>query len=269
MCVAIGNVGGGATILTGVSDLLTQGLLQGGDTGQVLGEQGDIVDPTLATVGCVVAINGSHGNGYQEGVGGGYDHFGNGSFYNQIQAQSQVGCLGLAEGIGRSHCGAAVSSHVLFQSILDGGGVGFQTCSQGIDQNIGLVEVLAGIQLVSIGVTLSAVLQTQSLQKICTLDLVDAISSGMDSSIGTFSPVSSVSNVGSVVRSSGPMSVARASGNIPKAVRATNRNTTIRWTVLFIVFSSFSCNVKNLPYKAGSLHYLVFRQALFGAALLP
>ena len=175
MCIAIGNISGGTAVLAGVSDLLTQGLLQRRNTGQVLGEQGDIVDPALTTVGSIVAVDRGHGNGYQEGIGGGYDHFGNGSFNDQIQAQLQVSCLGLAIGIGGGHCGSAVSSHVLFQGILDGGGVGFQSGCQSIDQDIGLIEELTGIQLVSVGVTLGTVFHTQCLQEVSALYLVDTI----------------------------------------------------------------------------------------------
>ena len=47
MLKAIGDISRRATILAGVSDLLTQGLLQRGNAGQVLGEQGDVVDPAL------------------------------------------------------------------------------------------------------------------------------------------------------------------------------------------------------------------------------
>ena len=172
---AIGNVSGGAAVLTGVCDLLTQSLFQGRNTGEVLGEQANVVNPTGAAVIGIGAVNGSHGDRYQEGVGSGHDHFGNCGFNDQIQTQLQIGCLGLTVGIGGSHLYAAVSSHVLFQSVLDGGGVGFQTGSQGIDQNIGLVEILGGVELVSVGITLCAVFQTQCLQKVSALHLVDAI----------------------------------------------------------------------------------------------
>ena len=172
---AIGDISGRTTILAGVSDLLTQGLLQGGDASQVLGEQGDVIDPTFTAIGSIVAIDAGHRNGHQEGIGGGNNLLGDSSFNDQIQAQSQVSCLSLAVGIGRSHLDAAVSSHVLFQSILHGGGVCFQTGSQSVDQNIGLIEILGGIQLISIGIVLSTIFQTQSLQEVSTLHLVDAI----------------------------------------------------------------------------------------------
>ena len=172
---AISNVGGGAAVLAGVSDLLTQGLFQGGNAGQVLGEQSDVIDPALTAVSSIIAVDGSHGDRYQEGIGGRNDHLGDCGFNDQIQAQIQIGCLGLAVGIGGSHLDTAVCGHVLFQSVLDGGGVGFQTGSQGIDQHIRLIEILGGIQLVSIGIALGTVFHAQCPEEVCALHLVDGI----------------------------------------------------------------------------------------------
>ena len=175
MLKAIGNIGSRTTVLAGVSNLLAQSLLQGRNASQVLGEQGDVIDPALTTIGSIVAIDRSHGDGHQEGVGGGNNLLGNSSFDDQIQAQIQIGSLSLAVCISGCHLDATVSCHVLFQSVLHSGGVCLQACSQSINQNIGLIEELGGIQLISVGVTLSAVFQAQSTQEIGTLYLVDAI----------------------------------------------------------------------------------------------
>ena len=175
MGIAILNVGGRAAVLAGVVLVLTQSLFQSGDAGQVLGIQGDVIDPGGAAVFSIGAVNSSHGNGYQEGISGGGDHFGNLGFYQQVQTQLQIGSGSLAVGIGQGHSHTAVGSHVLFQSVLNNGGVGFQASCQSIDQNIGLVEILVGIQMVSIGVAVVAVFQAQSLQEVSTLDLIDAV----------------------------------------------------------------------------------------------
>ena len=184
MSIAIGDVSAGTIILAGVVNVLTQSLLQLGNASEVLREGGHIIDPAGAAIGGIGAVDGGHGQGYQERIGGGYDHFGNCSFHAQVQTQLQIDGFGFAVSIGRSHLDAAVSSHVLFQCVLDSGGVCFQACSQCIDQHITLVEILGGIQLVSIGIPFSAVLQTQSLQEICTLHLVDAIQD-FDMVVGT------------------------------------------------------------------------------------
>ena len=175
--ITVGDVGSGTVVLAGIVLVLTQGLFQSGDAGQVLGIQGDIIDPGSAAVISIGAVNSGHGDRYQEGVGSGGDHFGNLGFNQQVQAQVQILGFGLAVGVSQRHSHAAVCSHVCFQSILDGGGVGFQTCSQSIDQNVRLVEVLVCIQMVSVGVALVTVFQAQSLQEVSTLNLVDTIQS--------------------------------------------------------------------------------------------
>ena len=175
MGIAVGDVGGGAVVLAGVGDLLTEGLFQLRDAGQVLGEGGHVVDPAGAAVGGIGTIDGSHGQGHQEGIDGGDDHLRNSGFHAQVQTQIQVEGLGLAVGIGQGHLLAAVGGHVLFQGVLDGGGVGLQTGSQGVDQRVRLVKILGGIQLVCVGVTLRAVFQAQGLQEVCTLGLIDAV----------------------------------------------------------------------------------------------
>ena len=60
--VAVGDIVGGAVVLAGVVLVLTQGLLQGGDAGGILGIDGNVVDPAGAAVGGVGAVNGGHGD---------------------------------------------------------------------------------------------------------------------------------------------------------------------------------------------------------------
>ena len=93
--VAVGDVVRGAVMLAGVILILTQGLLQGGDAGQVLGVDGNIVDPAGTAVGGVGAVHGGHGDGNEEGVAGGGDHLRNLGLNDQVQAQLQILGLGL------------------------------------------------------------------------------------------------------------------------------------------------------------------------------
>ena len=175
MGIAVGDIVSGAFVLAGVVHILTQGLLQGGNAGQVLGVDGNVIDPAGTAVGSIGAVNGGHGDGNKEGVAGGGDHLGNLGFNDQVQAQIQVVGLGLAVGVGQGHCGAALIDDVALKSVLHIGGVGLQSQCQSIDQDIGLVEVLGGIQVVSVGVTLSALGQAQSVQQVGADILVDAV----------------------------------------------------------------------------------------------
>ena len=162
-------------MLTGVLDVFPQGLFQRRNTGQILGIQGDIIEPAFAAIFCIGAVNGGHGDGYQEGVSGGSDHFGNLGFHQQIQTQLQIVRLGLAVGIGQGHCSTAICSNVVFHSGFNGGGIGFQTGCQSIDQHIGLIEILVFVQVVCIGIPLGTIFQTQGLQEVSTLYLVDTV----------------------------------------------------------------------------------------------
>ena len=173
--IAVGDVIGGTVVLAGVVLVLAQGLFKGGDASQVLGVNGNIVDPAGAAVGGVGAVHGGHGDGNEEGATGGGDHLRNHGLNDQIQTQLQILGLGLAVGIGQGHGSAAVGSDVALQSVLDAGGVGLQGQSQGIDQDIRLVEILVLIQLVGIGVTLVAALQAQGIQQVGPDGLVDAV----------------------------------------------------------------------------------------------
>ena len=175
MGIAVGDAGSGTLMLAGVVLILPQGLFQRGNAGQVLGIQGNVVNPAGAAVGGVGAVHGGHGDGYQEGIGGGHDHFGNLGFHNQIQTQILIFCLGLAVGIGQRHGSAAVCGDVGFQSVLNHSGIGFQSRSQSVDQHIGLIVILGGIQLVSVGIATQAIFQPQGLQEVRALGLVNGV----------------------------------------------------------------------------------------------
>ena len=161
--------------LAGVVLVLTQGLFQRGDAGQILGVQGDVINPAGAAVRGVGAVHGGHGDGYQEWIGGGHDHFWDLGFHNQIQTQVQIGSLCLAIGIRQGHGCAAVCGDVGFQSIFYYGGIGFQRRSQSVDQHIGLIVIFGGIQGIGIGVALCAVRQIQGFQEVCALSLIDGV----------------------------------------------------------------------------------------------
>ena len=175
MGIAVGDAGSGTLMLAGVVLVLPQGLFQRGNAGQVLGIQGNVIDPAGAAVSSVGAVHGGHGHRHKEGIGGGHDHFGNLGFHNQIQAQIQVFCLGLAVGIGQRHGSAAVCGDVGFQSVLNHSGIGFQSRSQSVDQHIGLIEILGFIQSIGVGVALCAICQVQCFQEVRALGLVDGI----------------------------------------------------------------------------------------------
>ena len=70
---------------------------------------------------------------------------------------------------------AAVCGDVGFQRILHNSGIGFQSCSQSVDQHIGLIVILGGIQSVRIGVAVLTVCQIQCLQEVRVLGLVDGV----------------------------------------------------------------------------------------------
>ena len=161
MGVAILNIGCGAAVLTGIGYLLSQRFFQGRNAGQILGEQNHIIVPCFTAVSCIGAVDGGHGQGHKEGVNRAHNHFGNLGFHNEVQTEVKIGCGGLAMGIGQGHLGAAVGSDIGFQSILHGSGILVQRSSQRTDDGVGIKEEFAGIQLGSVGKTLTAI-QTQS-----------------------------------------------------------------------------------------------------------
>ncbi len=68
-----------------------------------------------------------------------------------------------------------IGFNVGFQRILDRGGVGSQGSREGIDEHIGLVEILGFIQIVGVFIPIHTIGQIQGFQKICALGFVDAI----------------------------------------------------------------------------------------------
>ncbi len=125
---AVGD-GSGALVLAGICLGLPDSLFQGGNAGFLLGVDDHIVIPCSAAIlgsGVVIAGDGGHGQGDEEGIGGGSDHFGDLGFYQQIQTHGQIFSRGLADFIGGVHSRAAVTDEG-FQSVLHGCGVCFQT----------------------------------------------------------------------------------------------------------------------------------------------
>ena len=182
-CVVVETIGNhiGAVVAAGVLLCFTDGLFQAGDASLILGVHHHIIVPEVATLrgrGVGIAGNGGHGQGYEEGIGSGSHHFGNLGFHQQVQTHRQVADDSLAVFVGQGHSGAASLCHILFQSVLYGGGVGVQGISHGFVQSIGSVVIVGVIQLIGvvrIGVTASTVWQTDGGQQIRSLHLIEAI----------------------------------------------------------------------------------------------
>ena len=172
--VAVGD-GAGTIVLAGIVLVFPQGLFQGGNAGEVLREEGNVIDPAGAAVSGVGAIHGGHGQADEEGIAGGDYGFGNLGLHHQIQSQIQILRLGLAIGIRQGHGHAAICGKVAFQRVFHRGGVGTQGCVQGIDENVGLVEILAFIQRVGIGVPAGSIFQTQGFQEVSARGFVNGV----------------------------------------------------------------------------------------------
>ena len=173
---AVGN-GSGAFILAGVGLGLPDGFLQGGDAGFLFGVHHHIVVPGRAAIlgsGVVIAGDGGHGQGDEEWVGRGSDHFGDLGFYQQIQTDAQILGRGLADFAGGSHSRAAVTDEG-FQSVLHRGRIGFQALGQGLVQRIRGVEVAVSIQAVRLSAAVGTTFQTDGFQQICGIRLVEAV----------------------------------------------------------------------------------------------
>ena len=169
----------GTLVLAGVSCGLLQQFLQRGNTGEVLGECGNIVDPVGTTVLRIAAGDIGHGQRQEEGIAAGNHHFGNLRLDAYVKTQFQVFCAGFSVGIRQRHSGTAIGFHIRFQSVLGGSCVAFQSGVQSIDEDIGLVIVILGtVQLIgigSIGILLGTAVQAQGLQEVRTFGLVDAV----------------------------------------------------------------------------------------------
>lgn len=104
MGVAIVDVINGAFIMAGIVLGFAEGLLQRGNAGKVLGIHGDIVNSAVAAIAGVIAVHRGHGQGYEEGGGGGSHHLRNAGLDHEVQTQRQAGSGGLAIGISLRHC---------------------------------------------------------------------------------------------------------------------------------------------------------------------
>ena len=171
----------GTVILAGVSLGFPDGLLQRGDTGQILRVNDYIIEPFLAAVvgyGVVVAVYSGHGQRYEEGVYGAGDHFGNLGFYQQIQTYGQIGDSGVAHAVSQGHFLAAVCGNINLQSVLYSGGVCIQRVRQCLDQHIaGVVIFVCGelIAGVSGSVPVCAAAQADCCQQIGSSGFVEAV----------------------------------------------------------------------------------------------
>ena len=168
VCVAVVDVVG-AFVLAGIVFALPQGLVQRRITGQILGVHSHVVNPAAAA--------GRHGQADEEGITGTGDHFRYFGFHHEIQSQFQIFSFGLAVSIGQGH-GSAALSDVGFQSVLHGGGIGFQRGTQGRNKRVRLIVVIGIAQLVrsvSLLITVSAVSQPQGVQEAFSRSFADAV----------------------------------------------------------------------------------------------
>jgi len=140
--VPIGDVGQAAGVLAGGVLCFTHGLIQRRIASLILGVNGHIVIPRRA-------VDGSHGQRYEERIAGAGNIFGDASLHNEIQPLLHVGCSGVAGGVRFGHGYAAVF-HSSFQRILDRGGVGSQCSGQLVVQHIAGEVVDAAHGLVSV-----------------------------------------------------------------------------------------------------------------------
>ena len=75
----------------------------------------------------------------------------------------QIVGLRLTVGTGQGHCGTAIVGNVGFQCILNGGGIVLQSLCQSVNQNVALIVVFRVIQMVSIGITISAIFSVEKV----------------------------------------------------------------------------------------------------------
>ena len=140
MSVTILDVGQAAGILAGGVLCFAHSLIQRRIAGLILGVDGHIVIPRRA-------VDGSHGQGYEEGIAGGGHVFRDASLHDEIQALLHLVSKGVTGSVRLSHSHAAVF-HSRFQSVLDRGGVGGQDGGQLVVQSIAGVVVDTALALV-------------------------------------------------------------------------------------------------------------------------
>ena len=141
MGVAVGNIRGAAVVLSGVDSGFTQGFLQTGNAGQVFGIQRHIVQPGIAAVFGVRAVDGRHGQRDQEGIGRVDHRFGNAGLNKQVQAEGQIICGGMAVSIGFRQGSAAAGVDILFKRVLDSGGIVRESSLKTGDQLVRLIVI--------------------------------------------------------------------------------------------------------------------------------
>ena len=91
MGVAVGDICC-AVIDTGTVHGFPDGLFQRRDAGQVFGIEGDVIEPALAAVLGVAAVDAGHGHRHEEGRGRLCDHFRDPGLHEEIQTQGQLAC---------------------------------------------------------------------------------------------------------------------------------------------------------------------------------
>ena len=125
-----------------------------------------------------IAGDGSHGQGDEEGIGGGSHHFRHLGFHQQVQTHRQIPDDGLAVFVGQRHGSTTGADHVGFQGILYGGSIGGERVGHCLVQSVRGVIVVAVAQLVGVvGVFIASgtVRQTDCFQQVSGLDFVEAV----------------------------------------------------------------------------------------------
>ena len=141
MGIAVSNIRGAAVILSGIDSGFTQGFLQTGNTGQILGIQRYIVQPGIAAVFGIRAVDSRHGQRDQEGIGRIDHRFRNTGLNEQVQAEGQIICGGVAVSIGFRQGSAAAGVDILFQRVLDSGGIVRESSLKTGDQLVRLIVI--------------------------------------------------------------------------------------------------------------------------------
>ena len=175
---AVVNIGG-AVIVAGVLQSLTDSFLQCGNACLIFGVHDDIVIPEVAALRrsrLNITGNSSHGQGYEEGVGSAGNHLGNNIFDRQVQANTQITLNGLTIVVSQRHVNSVgVCCHVSFQCVLDSGGILSQCGGHSLVQDIRLIEPAICIQVVSVLVTVLTVSQADRCQQILGFNLIESV----------------------------------------------------------------------------------------------
>ena len=100
-----------AAVFAGVHKSFAHGLFQRRDTGEVLGVNGDIVNPALTAVVGVAPVHGCHGQREEKRCGGFRDHFRYLCLNDEVQTERKIARGGVAVAVGQRHCCAAIFAH--------------------------------------------------------------------------------------------------------------------------------------------------------------